>query len=92
MPYLRVPGGIPPRAALPYLFVPLLMCMEKLGLVKGAQEELEEAFNLLEKVSNDNSPRKTAKDNFAKNLALKIGEKSSCSLWLWVLPQCCAAV
>src|SRR5208283_3062014 len=33
VPYLRVPGGMPPRAALPYLFVPLLLEAEKIGLV-----------------------------------------------------------
>ena len=75
VPFLRVPGGMPPRASLPYLFVPLLMCMEKLGLTKGAQDELAEALKLLEKVSTDNSPQKASKDNFSKNLALKIEKK-----------------
>ena len=61
VPYLRVPGGMPPRAALPYLFVPLLKCMEKMGLVSGASEELSEALQLLEKISKDNSPEKLKK-------------------------------
>jgi len=74
VPYLRVPGGMPPRAALPYLFVPLLKCMEKMGLVSGASEELSEALQLLEKISKDNSPEKPAKENFSKTLALNIGQ------------------
>jgi glucose/mannose-6-phosphate isomerase len=74
VPYLRVPGGMPPRAALPYLFVPLLLGMEKMGLVSGASEELSEALTLLEKISKDNSPEKPAKENFAKTLALNIGQ------------------
>ncbi len=65
---------MPPRAALPYMFVPLLICMEKMGLVSGASDELNEALTLLEKISKDNSPEKPAKDNFAKTLALNIGE------------------
>ena len=76
VPYLRVPSGIPPRAALPYLFVPLLICMEKMGLVSGASEELSEAFQLLEKTSKDNAPEKPTMENFAKALALNIGQTS----------------
>ena len=74
VPYLRVPGGMPPRAALPYLFVPLLLGMEKMGLVSGASEELSEALTLLEKIGKDNSPEKPAKENFSKTLALDIGQ------------------
>ena len=74
VPYLRVPGGMPPRAALPYLFVPLLLGMEKMGLVSGASEELSEALTLLEKIGKDNSPEKPAKENFSKTLALNIGQ------------------
>jgi glucose/mannose-6-phosphate isomerase len=74
VPYLRVPGGMPPRAALPYLFVPLLIFMEKMGLVSGASEELSEALALLEKIGRGNSLEKPAKENFSKTLALNIGQ------------------
>ena len=40
VPYLRVPGGLPPRAALPYLFTPALLYVEKAGLVLGAKGSL----------------------------------------------------
>ena len=76
VPYLQIPSGMPPRAALPYLFVPLLLGIEKRGLVSDASEELSEALPLLEKVSKDNSPEKPAKENFAKTLALNIGKTS----------------
>jgi glucose/mannose-6-phosphate isomerase len=76
VPYMRVPGGIPPRAALPYLFVPLLICMEKMGLVSGASEELSEAFQLLQKISKDNAPEKPTIENFSKALALNVGQTS----------------
>ena len=74
VPYLQVPSGMPPRAALPYMFVPLIVYMEKAGLVKGVSEELKEALTLLEKISKENSPAKPAEENFAKTLALNIGE------------------
>jgi glucose/mannose-6-phosphate isomerase len=74
VPYLRVPGGMPPRAALPYLFVPLLIYLEKTGLAAGASEELNEALKLIEKISEDNSPEKLSQENFSKTLALNISQ------------------
>lgn len=74
VPYLKVPSGMPPRAALPYLFVPLLVYMEKAGLVSGVSQELAEAMELLEKISKDNAPQIPAIDNFAKTLAQNIDE------------------
>ncbi len=76
VPYLQVPGGMPPRAALPYMLLPLLVYMEKAGLVKGLQKELKEAISLIEKISIDNGPEKATVDNFAKGLAQNIGEST----------------
>ena len=69
VPYLRVPSGMPPRAALPYLFVPLLKSLEKSGVVSGVSGELSEATKILERVSGENAPEKPAENNFAKTLA-----------------------
>jgi glucose/mannose-6-phosphate isomerase len=74
VPYLQVPAGMPPRAALPYMLMPLLVYMEKAGLVKGVKEELNETFSVLDKISEDNSPAKTTSENFAKNVAYNVGE------------------
>ncbi len=74
VPYLQVPGGMPPRAALPYMFVPLLVLMEKVGLVKGVKKELDEAIVLLKKISFENGPDMLTRDNFAKTVATHIGE------------------
>jgi glucose/mannose-6-phosphate isomerase len=67
---------MPPRAALPYMLIPLLVYMEKAGLVKGVTLELKEAFSLLEKISDDNSPQKPTNENFAKNVAQNIDEST----------------
>src|SRR3972149_5956110 len=69
VPYLRVPAGMPPRAALPYLFVPLLISLEKMKIVSSASEDLSEAIKLLERITSENSPEKPVKDNLAKRLA-----------------------
>ncbi len=76
VPHLQVPSGMPPRAALPYMLLPLLVYMEKAGLAKGVKEELKETFSLLEKISQDNGPEKQANENFAKGLAQNIGEST----------------
>lgn len=69
VPFLRVPAGMPPRAASPYLLVPQLILLEKMGLVSGVSEGLIEAKKLLEKVSRENAPEKPAENNVAKSLA-----------------------
>jgi glucose/mannose-6-phosphate isomerase len=74
VPYLRVPAGMPPRAALPYLFVPLLVALEKMKIVSGASAGLSEAIKLLERISGENSPEKPVKGNLAKTLASGINE------------------
>jgi len=76
LPHLQVPSGMPPRGALPYMLLPLLVYMEKAGLVKSIKEELNETFRLLEKISEDNGPEKPTNENFAKALAQNIGEST----------------
>jgi glucose/mannose-6-phosphate isomerase len=69
VPYLRVPSGMPPRAALPYLFVPLLKSLEKARIVSSVSADLSEAIKISERISSENMPQKPVKDNFAKRLA-----------------------
>jgi glucose/mannose-6-phosphate isomerase len=69
VPYLIVPKGMPPRAALPYLFVPLMMAIEKLRVVSGVLYELSEAIKLLELISKNCSLENPLKKNPAKSLA-----------------------
>jgi glucose/mannose-6-phosphate isomerase len=74
VPHLTVPSGMPPRAALPYMFIPLLIVIEKLSLFFGVSDELSEAVNLLEKISRENSPEKPSRENNSKTLAIGIGD------------------
>jgi glucose/mannose-6-phosphate isomerase len=76
VPYLQVPSGMPPRAALPYMLVPLLVLMEKAGLVRGVKKELEEALVMISKVSFENGPDVPTRDNFAKTVAAHIGDSA----------------
>lgn len=71
LPYLRVPSGMPPRAALPYLFLPMLIILAKLGLVSDVNSEISEATKVLEKAEYDNSAETPLSNNFSKVLASK---------------------
>jgi glucose/mannose-6-phosphate isomerase len=74
VPFLRVPGGMPPRAAFPYMCLPLFGLLEKLGLVSGVSGQLHEAIKVLGEVTKDNAPAKPLRSNPAKILASGIGE------------------
>ena len=69
LPNLRVPSGMPSRAALPYLFPPMLIILEKLGLISDVGSELSEAIRVLAKVQDENSPERLFTTNFSKMLA-----------------------
>lgn len=72
LPILKVPVGIPPRAALPYLFIPMLVFMEKLNLTSEVEGEISEAVRIMRKLCIENSPETPLKENFSKELALGI--------------------
>lgn len=74
IPSVRVPEGIPPRAALPYLFASKLIIMEKLGLMANVKAEIFEAITVLRKVCGENAPEKPLEENFSKKLASHIYE------------------
>ncbi|MEM3718750.1 MAG: bifunctional phosphoglucose/phosphomannose isomerase [Candidatus Bathyarchaeia archaeon] len=72
IPYIKVPEGIPPRAAFPYLYVPILIILEKLGIISNVKEEISEAIEVVRKVASENSPHKPLCENFSKKLASEI--------------------
>jgi glucose/mannose-6-phosphate isomerase len=71
-PHLLVPSGMAPRATLPYLFMPLITTLEKIGLVSGVNDEISETTAILKQVSAENSPEKSLSRNFSKKLAVNI--------------------
>jgi glucose/mannose-6-phosphate isomerase len=69
-PFIKVPGGLPPRAALGYSFFPLLLALTRLGLVKNKQKEIAEAVSLL-----DENVKRYANLDPATNPALALAQK-----------------
>ncbi|MBK7142775.1 MAG: bifunctional phosphoglucose/phosphomannose isomerase [bacterium] len=69
IPLMTIPGGMQPRAALGFSFVPVLMLFEKLGMVKGLSKEIAGAIRLMQTFREryiEDSPTET---NMAKNIA-----------------------
>jgi glucose/mannose-6-phosphate isomerase len=74
VPYLQVRSGMPPRAALPHMLMPLLNCMEQINMIPKNLKEFSEATKVLEKISDENAPNKIAVNNTAKKLALNLND------------------
>lgn len=70
LPWIRLPAGFPPRAALAYLLGPLLVVLERIGGGGAAAEEIAEAVGVLHTVSAGLAPEVPLSANPAKELAL----------------------
>lgn len=71
-PVIKVPAGIQPRAAISYLFFPILKALERLGLVKGRGGEIEETLNILQELSKEYGAKSPIENNLAKKVALSL--------------------
>ncbi len=71
-PVALIPAGLQPRAALGYSCVPLLMFLEKIGLIKNVGDELNEVIKELKKLREQYIEDVVVAENPAKQLAEKI--------------------
>ena len=71
-PLLKVPTGIQPRAALPYLFFPLLKVLEKIGLISKREEEIRELLDILPVLCREYGSGSPLEDNLAKKIAVSL--------------------
>jgi len=72
LPHVKIPGGLPPRAALPYVFFPLPILMEKIGVLANKRSEIEESMQIIKITGEENSPQTPTENNFSKKLALQL--------------------
>jgi glucose/mannose-6-phosphate isomerase len=72
LPLLRVPSGLAPRAAFPYLFLPMFSTLQRIGVLPNMESEIKEAVETLEKLRLEISPKISFEKNFAKKLAWEI--------------------
>ncbi|TET09428.1 MAG: bifunctional phosphoglucose/phosphomannose isomerase [Candidatus Atribacteria bacterium] len=71
-PVIKVPAGIQPRAAISYLFFPILKVLERIGIAKERHEETEETLNILQELSKEYDAKSPLKNNFAKKVAMSL--------------------
>jgi glucose/mannose-6-phosphate isomerase len=74
-PLIKVPGGQPPRSALGYLFISMLVSMQKIGLLSDQKEAFEEALTLMTRMSEELADY-TKKGNPAVTLAERLVGKT----------------
>ncbi|MCR6545359.1 bifunctional phosphoglucose/phosphomannose isomerase [Dehalobacterium formicoaceticum] len=75
IPLILIPSGLQPRAATGYLFLPLLVVLEKLSLLSDIAAEIEETIAGLADLSKAISAQVPTENNPAKQLALRFYNK-----------------
>jgi glucose/mannose-6-phosphate isomerase len=74
VPHVTVPSELPSRVTLPYLFFPLPILLEKLGILQSREKEIQETIQSLKKLGRENALETPTIENPSKKLALEIGE------------------
>jgi glucose/mannose-6-phosphate isomerase len=74
VPHVIVPSELPSRVTLPYLFFPLPILLNKLGVLQNREKEIQETIRIVKKLSRENSPETPTRENPSKKLALELGE------------------
>ncbi len=72
VPCCQIPPGLQPRAAIGYSLVPMMLFLEKIGLVAGFSGELKDAIVTLQKFREVFIEDLPVEQNPAKNLASKL--------------------
>ncbi len=57
--WIKIPGGLPPRAALGYSFFTMLTAFQKVGILRSGHTELKETNNVLRRLSAEYSNYET---------------------------------
>jgi glucose/mannose-6-phosphate isomerase len=70
VPLVRLPGGYPPRSALPYLLLPLATALRQLGVLPSLDAEVADALAVLRTVRAEVKPETPVSRNPAKRIAL----------------------
>jgi glucose/mannose-6-phosphate isomerase len=75
LPLVPIPGGLRPRAALPYQLFAVAATLNRLGLVGSPWAEVDEAIEVLGGLRDKMVPEVPADENPAKRLALSLRGK-----------------
>ncbi|MCK4546265.1 MAG: bifunctional phosphoglucose/phosphomannose isomerase [Candidatus Eisenbacteria sp.] len=72
LPMVRLPGGLPPRAALGYSFFPTAVILGRMGLAAVTEEDLSETLEVIRRSANGWGRARPAAENQAKSMALML--------------------
>jgi glucose/mannose-6-phosphate isomerase len=75
-PWLKLPSGFQPRAALGYLTIPICLMLEEIGLWTGCSEQVSQSIDILKARQARLNRLVETKDNPAKQLAMKLVNQS----------------
>lgn len=70
LPLVTIPGGNPPRSAVPYIFFSLVAVLDALKILPSMDGEIEEAIAVLKEVREEIKPEQPLSDNLAKKIAI----------------------
>jgi glucose/mannose-6-phosphate isomerase len=68
---VQVPHGFVPRAAVAWLFAPVALILEKIGILDGVAAEIAETSNVLKQMRDNLNPRVGVPQNTARVIAEK---------------------
>ncbi|MDH4222062.1 MAG: bifunctional phosphoglucose/phosphomannose isomerase [candidate division Zixibacteria bacterium] len=74
-PFVAIPEGFSPRAALGYSFTPILVILSRLKIIADRKEEIVKTSSYLERKRDEYILGKKLEQNPAKSLALKLHNK-----------------
>jgi glucose/mannose-6-phosphate isomerase len=75
VPWIKIPGGLPPRAAFAYVFIPMLTTLWRLEVVPPRWGELDELLLRVREAGARCALELPTGDNIAKQLAKKLIER-----------------
>jgi len=83
---IKIPEGYPPRAASAFLVIPLIFALEKLGLIKSKEKQIQEFIKLAETEKKDieNKAKDTAKKLFKKQIFVYSTQSIGISSFRWM--------
>lgn len=69
---ITVPGGLMPRAATGYLFAPVALSLEKMGLLEGVTAQIQETIMILKSIRKELQPDADPARNQARLIAREL--------------------
>ncbi len=74
IPKVLVPEGMIPRSAIAYLFFPLIVILEKFGLISGTEDEVNEAVQILARIRDEVVAEVPITQNRSKQVAAALSD------------------